>query len=667
MKTPSAIMQLQQLAATLQQAGSASSASGRPPQQALQALANAVLSILPGQRMQLSIDGRPPITVQPSAQHVPQQAEKITPQTDKVLTNGPKRLAKTSTREAVLFEIVNQALTRPANLSADALVRSLAASAKHNLPALLTLPVTILRNNNGNLQLAHPGWERPVSVQQVGQPVAGRTELTVGFHSGEPVFQLNKQPVSIAPAQQQAVVHSAIQALLEQKGVIVQAPLPGLAQHPALQTSHNMPLHVALQTKAGQPQVVVHQHDLSPRARLNLPAALMSQLPAIPASPAHQRLPLLESVLTPSAPASAEPRSTLSQIPQLAARLLAQTGSTHQALQALVQLFEGADTPAQSAAGSVQRAERAVVSATPRAATPTSVTDNSGVRANNSSAQAEAAATNKMSTNVLEQSGEVERAAILQQLRQATDTSTASGEANRPAPVSAEQIKQIMAQATMPLTFTRVMTPARPDNLLSALFSLLQQARSGTSASPIEHSPATAGQAPRSSAQASPRESSANERQRALLGPLRTLLANHQLSALGNLEARSQGAEQLQFVVPVSHAAQPCPEVRIEKREEAAEQSRKAGQRPGQWALTMKLSAGVLGDMMVKARISADTVSLNLYAETPALLARVHDTLPLLTRRLTALGVHVDEAQALQGKIPAQLNQQKYQLFEVRV
>ena len=84
------------------------------------------------------------------------------------------------------------------------------------------------------------------------------------------------------------------------------------------------------------------------------------------------------------------------------------------------------------------------------------------------------------------------------------------------------------------------------------------------------------------------------------------------------------------------------------------------------WNVTMKLDVGDFGELLAKSRIDGDVIELDLYTSTDALLQRVADTLPLLKRRLTALGLEVAQSSFQRGKIPSTLQNRPYHIFETQ-
>ena len=149
-----------------------------------------------------------------------------------------------------------------------------------------------------------------------------------------------------------------------------------------------------------------------------------------------------------------------------------------------------------------------------------------------------------------------------------------------------------------------------------------------------------------------------------LLEQVRALLANHQQQKMQNVESRLQGQDSLFYILPVANEDQPPPELHI--RAEERDSRNNAAERGKQriWHLTMKLSVGDAGELLAKTKINNDTIELRIYTSSDALLTSVIDTLPYLLRRLESQGLTVEHHSCQRGKIPKTMKDMPYQLFE---
>lgn len=147
----------------------------------------------------------------------------------------------------------------------------------------------------------------------------------------------------------------------------------------------------------------------------------------------------------------------------------------------------------------------------------------------------------------------------------------------------------------------------------------------------------------------------------------KTLLANFQSSKLQYTESRSAGQENLHFVLPINQHDNNAPELLIQREDDREKEVERGASNIRQWNLTMKLDIGDLGEMLVKTAVRQDDIDIDFYTSSDALLSKVYDTLPFLKRRLAALGVGVNSSSCQRGKIPAQLSERPYNIFETMV
>ena len=152
-----------------------------------------------------------------------------------------------------------------------------------------------------------------------------------------------------------------------------------------------------------------------------------------------------------------------------------------------------------------------------------------------------------------------------------------------------------------------------------------------------------------------------------LLSQLKTLLSSHQQNKIANVDSRIQGQDSFYYVLPSLSQHQSPPELLI-KRELGGQNNKhaQAGQR-SLWNITMKLDIGDSGQVLAKSKIDKSTITLDLYASNDEVLRRIGDTLPYLQKRLTSLGLVVENTSYQRGHIPDTLNSRPHQIFETRV
>ncbi|AXT37782.1 flagellar hook-length control protein FliK [Alteromonas sp. BL110] len=152
-----------------------------------------------------------------------------------------------------------------------------------------------------------------------------------------------------------------------------------------------------------------------------------------------------------------------------------------------------------------------------------------------------------------------------------------------------------------------------------------------------------------------------------LLSQLKTLLSSHQQSKVASVDSRIQGQDSFYYVLPSLSQHHSPPELLI-KRDQGGQNNKqaKAGQR-SLWNITMKLDIGDSGQVLAKSKIDKSTITLDLYASNDEVLRRIGDTLPYLHKRLSSLGLVVENTSYQRGHIPETLNTRPHQIFETRV
>lgn len=262
----------------------------------------------------------------------------------------------------------------------------------------------------------------------------------------------------------------------------------------------------------------------------------------------------------------------------------------------------------------------------------------------------------------------------------ATSSSTTYRYASESPPEpSASAIKQLLTAQPLVTTPSSILTPPAGSDFLSALVSILQlgltgralRNQSGLSAiidkpdSVIAKSIGNASPGHTPSKIAS--DMAALDQRTQLLKHVKTLLANHQQQKIQSAESRTLGNDSFYYVLPVTRDENKAPELLFRAEEKEASDNKKSVKKGRIWHLTMKLDVGELGELLAKSRIEGDKLKLDVYASTDPLLCKVYDTLPYLLRRLSHLGIEVDGHSCQRGQLKGLLKDAPYQLFEALV
>ncbi|MDO6476593.1 hypothetical protein Q4520_14260 [Alteromonas sp. 1_MG-2023] len=256
---------------------------------------------------------------------------------------------------------------------------------------------------------------------------------------------------------------------------------------------------------------------------------------------------------------------------------------------------------------------------------------------------------------------------------------TVQTETGIPPQDTAQSIKQLLQTPALVTTPTNILNPPSQSGFVNALITLLQISFAGRAvrnqpdlAKALDKAESVIVRSTASAGGGSPPSKTAGDMAQIdsrthLLDHVKSLLANHQQQKLQSAEARLQGQDTLYYVLPVAGDDQPPPELflRVEERDAREEQAKSSAQRI--WHLTMKLSAGGDGELLAKTKIDKDVIHINVYTSTDALLIKVMDTMPWLLKRLKGLGLEVEQHSCQRGKIPPSLKDTPYQLFETLV
>lgn len=251
----------------------------------------------------------------------------------------------------------------------------------------------------------------------------------------------------------------------------------------------------------------------------------------------------------------------------------------------------------------------------------------------------------------------------------------------------AGQIRQLLTNQALSLSATQIISPVPGQGMLSGLVTLIQislasrfarsQPQQGEKLSqglnslfnsePDSTSAKTSTNAPISTKGLS--EFAQLEQKHQILREISRFFAGHQSSKISNAEQLLQGQDSFYYTLPSAFGNKLQDIELLVKREN---DSRKDEQNEGGasnkiWHLTMKLSAGELGELLTKAKLRQGTLELDFYTSNEQTKHQVMNYLPLFNKRLTALGIEVTKTQCQLGKIPDTLRQRPYQLLQTQV
>jgi hypothetical protein len=145
------------------------------------------------------------------------------------------------------------------------------------------------------------------------------------------------------------------------------------------------------------------------------------------------------------------------------------------------------------------------------------------------------------------------------------------------------------------------------------------------------------------------------------------MLFSHQNHKLNSIESSLHGQDQLYYALPNIFNKNADDIELLVKRETRQDNGENSNEGDSSWYLTMKLDVGPLGQMLAKTQLRDDEIKLQLYTSTTELKNKALDMLPYLQRRLSALGIELTEKSCQLGKIPKQLKNEHYQVFETQV
>ncbi|ABG41763.1 hypothetical protein Patl_3257 [Paraglaciecola sp. T6c] len=251
----------------------------------------------------------------------------------------------------------------------------------------------------------------------------------------------------------------------------------------------------------------------------------------------------------------------------------------------------------------------------------------------------------------------------------------------------ANQIRQLLTNQALSLSATQIVSPVSGQGMLSGLVTLIQISLASRFARNQPHqseklskginslfsSESSAGSGKtNSSAPVSSKglnEFAQLEQKHQILREISRLFAGHQSSKIGNAEQLLQGQDSFYYTLP-SAFGNKLQDIELLVRRES--DSREDGKEDANdnnriWHLTMKLSAGDLGELLTKAKLRQGTLELDFYTSNEQTKHQVMNYLPLFNKRLTALGIEVTKTQCQLGKIPDTLRQRPYHLLQTKV
>jgi hypothetical protein len=248
----------------------------------------------------------------------------------------------------------------------------------------------------------------------------------------------------------------------------------------------------------------------------------------------------------------------------------------------------------------------------------------------------------------------------------------------------ASQIRQLLTQPTLSLNPLQILTPGPGQGLLGGLIALVQLSlasrlarsqpsqtqRLADALSPLAASESSGpAKSPNGVSPKGLSEFAQVEQKHQLLKEISRLFAGHQTSKLGNAEQLLQGQDTFYYTLPSAFGDSLRDIELLVRREHQNKEEQAQGDetKNRQWHLTMKLSVGELGELLTKAKLKQDNLEIDFYTSNEATRNQVLNYLPLLKKRLTALGIDVAKSTCQLGKIPPSLQQKPYHLVQTKV
>ena len=243
----------------------------------------------------------------------------------------------------------------------------------------------------------------------------------------------------------------------------------------------------------------------------------------------------------------------------------------------------------------------------------------------------------------------------------------------------AQRVQQLVLSQALVTTPLNLTSPVSPSNFVQGLVALVQLALAGRA---MHRQPSLKSQIdlpeslvsktlvnmgiPAQPSRAIQELTQLDQRQQ-LRAQLKILLSNHQQNKVANVESRIQGQDSFYYIFPsLSHPQNPV-ELLIKREQNNKENKRLESGGKTLWNVTMKLDIGDSGQVLAKSKIDKNTLTIDLYASNDVVLKRIGDTLPYLQKRLTSLGLVVENTSYQRGNIPDSLKVRPHQIFETRV
>ena len=152
-----------------------------------------------------------------------------------------------------------------------------------------------------------------------------------------------------------------------------------------------------------------------------------------------------------------------------------------------------------------------------------------------------------------------------------------------------------------------------------------------------------------------------------LLRNLDKFATTHQLHKMRSIESQLQGQEGLYYVLPLEHQGiSENVELLIRKESKQGAQPQQQQVANQCWLLTMKLPVGGLGQVLAKAKLLGQDLEIDFYTSNTHTKELLFNFIPVLKKRMQQLGIAVNKCQCQLGKIPAELLERPYHLFEAK-
>jgi hypothetical protein len=157
------------------------------------------------------------------------------------------------------------------------------------------------------------------------------------------------------------------------------------------------------------------------------------------------------------------------------------------------------------------------------------------------------------------------------------------------------------------------------------------------------------------------------EQRNQLLRTLSKALSTHHYSKLASAEAALQGTDSLYYSLP-SYANSSQRDIELVVKRDAGKRNATEHQSAEKafWHLTMLMDVGELGEMLSKCKLKDNELALDIYTSSEQLKICVIDMLPVLTKRLSSLGLDIISSHCQLGKIPDTLRPKPYQLLHTQ-